>query len=580
MMLRFLFFIFLSSSIPTFSWISYSNEIPSLPEITSPTILAFSFGNKDSAACLIKKGELVAAVAEERFTRKKHDSCFPEKAIQYCLEVAGKQPIDIVVYSGIPKGRKEKIQKLFEKTTGLTHSIIYLNTHLCQAAGSYYMSGLNQAAIVSLNDDGDHTVVFGQGKDNVIHLEQCIPSPHSIGKLYTHITQFLGFKGNNHEYKVMGLASYGIMERDKNPFYSSLKKTFLFHQDGSISVNLPPFYCSETLSNLLQFPTRLESQPLSQKHKNLAASLQLVTEDAIFHILNHVQKITNEDNLCLSGDLALNGVINGKILSKTHFKTLSIQPAADSTGGVIGAAKYIQYRLDPLAPRELITHSSYGPEYSSDEILSFLENKEITYTSYSSPEEILTTAAMLLEKKNVIGWFQGRMEWGPRALGNRSILASPQYEEMKNILNAKVKQRELFRPFAPTICKEDISRFFYFDTPLPQPAQYMLCVYPIKETEHSNIPAVTHVDGTGRPQVLSEIQNPLFYKLIKQFETLTGLPILINTSFNLRGEPIVCSPEDAYHCMMGTEIDYLIIDRFLIKRTDNLKDSWIPTIND
>lgn len=601
------------------SWKPYKFTPPKLPRIQNPVILAFSCYFHDSSASIIKDGKIVAAIDEERLSRKKHDPNFPSKAIQYCLNLAKVNKVDLVVFyenpdlkwerileviqknppSAATKNKifemwqklksKEKIQETFFKETGLTNQIIFLDHHLCHAASSYFVSGFKDAAVVTIDGVGEKvTTSYGEARGNNIQLKKCICFPHSIGLLYTTLTVFLGFKANDHEYKVMGLAPYGKMDRNENKLYKKLSQVIHLNSDGSFLLDMqyfghenfdsPPY--TQDLVDLLEMEPNVREGKITPAHEELAAALQLITEDAVINLLNHVQKETQQERLCLSGGVALNSVLNGKILSHTKFKELFIQPSAGDSGTVIGAAKYLLHQLNENVPLEKMTHSYYGPAYSSDEIEKFLQEKHIVYKKFETDEEMLSDVANLLKEKSIIGWFQGNMEWGPRALGNRSILASPIYSDMRDILNAKVKHRELFRPFAPVVCIDDALKFFHCDDPIPDPTDYMLMVYPIQKEERHKIPTVTHVDGSGRLQTIRKHQNFLYYRLIKKFGEITGVPILVNTSFNIRGEPIVCSPEDAYRCMMGTEIDYLVIDKFLIKRSDNLKDSWVPKIDD
>lgn len=601
------------------SWESYSWVDPSYPKIENPTILAFSCYFHDSSACIVKDGAIVAAADEERFSRKKHDASFPKNAIAYCLEAAGVKSVDLVVFYENPDEKwarisavmqknppsealkeriyavwnelksKKKIQEALLQLTGLKNEILFLDHHLCHAASSYYVSGFDEAAVVTIDGVGERvTTSYGIGEGSSLTLQKCIHFPHSIGLLYTAITVFLGFKANDHEYKVMGLAPYGVMDKKTNPYYPKLRQVIELLDDGSFTLDMryfghesfeSPAY-SQELVDLLQLQPNQRGAAITREYENLAAALQMVTEEAVLHLLLHVHKETGLDNLCLSGGVALNSVLNGKILSSTPFKQIYIQPSAGDSGTVIGAAKYVQNKVDAKAPAEKMEHSSYGPSYSSEEIQRFLDEKKISYRKFATDEELVDEVAKLLEKKAVVGWLQGRMEWGPRALGNRSILASPLYADMQDILNEKVKHRELFRPFAPVVCADDASSFFDCDLPLPEPTDYMLMVYPIKKDMRSKIPAVTHVDGSGRLQTIREKQNPLYYRVIKRFGQLSGVPILVNTSFNIRGEAIVCTPQDAYRCMMGTEIDYLVMENFLIRRSDNLQDAWEPEIDD
>jgi carbamoyltransferase len=601
------------------TWEAYKFLKPSFPRVSNPTILAFSCYFHDSSACIIKDGKLVAAADEERFSRKKHDASFPVQAVKYCLEAADTTEVDYVVFYENPAVKWErieevllknpppreleddireiwgslksceKIQETFVGKIGLDKKIIFLDHHLCHAASSFFVSGFEKATVVTIDGVGEKvTTSYGIGEGHQLELHKCINFPHSLGLIYTAITVFLGFKANDHEYKVMGLAPYGLMNRVENKFYNKLSQVIDLKPDGSFSLDMkyfghehfgqPAFTAS--MIQLLGIEPRTRYEDVVDDHKNLAAALQMLIEDSVFHILNYIHSVTQVDNLCLAGGVALNSVLNGKILSKTPFKKIFIQPSAGDSGTVVGAAKYIQHTISPLDKVEHINHSSYGPEFTSEYIKDFLDRNEIKYEACDTFEGVIEKTAILLEGKKVIGWFQGRMEWGPRALGNRSILASPLDQDMQDVLNSKVKHRELFRPFAPVICIEDAADYFECDSPIPEPTDYMLMVYPIKEHLQSKIPAVTHVDGSGRLQTIRRHQNHLYYSLIKKFGELTKVPILVNTSFNIRGEAIVCSPEDAFRCMMGTEIDYLVIDKYIIARNDNLSFSWEPVICD
>lgn len=595
------------------TWKKYTHTPLYVGKIKNPTVLAFSAYFHDSSACIIKNGKIIAAADEERFTRKKHDANFPTQAIEYCLKEAHVDKVDAVVFYEDPDEKwkrvktmlcrnqppkemydnivslwknfksKEKIQEKFEEVTGLDNKIIFLDHHLSHVASSYFVSGFDKATVVTIDGVGEkNTTTFGYAKGNTITLKKHIEFPDSIGLLYTALTAFLEFKVNNDEYKVMGLAPYGRMDRNINHFYEKMKKLIILYPDGSYRLDMKYFghngfsgkaYTDEMVKLFNVTPREKESE-VTQAHKDLAAALQMITEDAVLALLRHAYAETKCENLCLAGGVALNSVLNGKILSSTPFKNIFIQPSAGDSGTVIGAAKYVQHMLDYHAKKEHLTHSYFGPGFTNREIKKYLDDSKIQYKEFNSTTELLKTAAKLLYDKKVIGWFQGRMEWGPRALGNRSILATPMYEEMKEVLNAKVKHRELFRPFAPVVCIDDAMEYFECDNPIPEPTDYMLMVYPIKKDKQKLIPAVTHVDGSGRLQTIRNQQNYLYYKLIKEFGKISGVPILVNTSFNIRGEPIVCTPKDAYHCMMGTEIDCLIMGKFLVYRKENLKDRW------
>jgi carbamoyltransferase len=331
---------------------------------------------------------------------------------------------------------------------------------------------------------------------------------------------------------------------------------------------------SAKLCALLGGPIRREADPMEARHQDIAAALQMVTEDAVLAMLRYARKLTGSDNVVLSGGVALNSVCNGKILAETGFKELWIQPNAGDGGNSMGVALFVQNSILGH-PRNYVLEDAYlGPGYTPETVERYLKDAGIKYTRLASPAELVSATAEMLAANQVVGWFQGRMEWGPRALGARSILSNPCSPEMKAILNEKVKHREAFRPFAPAVCAEDAEEYFECDLPVPAPADFMLMVYPIREKYRARLPAVTHVDGSGRLQTVRREQNPLYYDLIKAFGRLSGIPMLVNTSFNIRGEPIVCTPEHAYRCMMGTGIDCLVLENFLIRREDNPKDIW------
>ena len=578
-------------------------------------ILGISCFYHDSAAALLKDGIVVAAAMEERFTRKKHDTTFPINAIKYCLKsqnITINQIDHIGFYekpflkaervvaqhvhmfphsfktfvSSMPSWINEKLRvpRIIKKKLGYKRGIIFIEHHLAHAASSFYMSRFEKAAVVTVDGVGEWTTTaYGVGEGNSLKLNKEIRFPHSLGLLYSTITAYLGFSVNNSEYKVMGLAPYGEMNREKNNYYKKLKQVIDIKDDGSYRFDMDYFTYhykdrmpSEKLCTLLDGPVRKESEQLTQRHKDIAAAVQLVLEDVMTKILNHVHKETKCDYVVLAGGCALNSVYNGKILRETPFKDIWIQPDAGDAGASIGVASYIYHTiLGKKRTGHMLMQTAYlGPEYKTEEIKSFLDKNNIKYSQFSSGKEMVLKTAQLLKENKVIGWFQGRMEWGPRALGARSILANPCNPQAKELLNTKVKHREKFRPFAPVVCEDDAMKYFECDEPIPLPTDFMLMVYPVRKEWRHIIPSVTHVDGSGRLQTVRPEQNPRYYHAIKEFGKLSGVPILINTSFNIRGEPIVCSPFDAYKCMMGTEIDYLVMDTFLIKREDNPKDMW------
>jgi carbamoyltransferase len=371
------------------------------------------------------------------------------------------------------------------------------------------------------------------------------------------------------------------MDKEKNEYYKKLQKIIDLKEDGSYRLNMDYFIFhfadrmpSKKLCELLGGPVRKPKDELTQRHKDISAGLQLVYEEVLFKMLNYLAAQTKEKNLVLSGGCALNSVANGKILANTPFETIWIQPNSSDGGTSLGVCSYI-YHTILGNPRNFVLKDAYlGPEYSDKQVEDFLKANSIKYSVFKDDKELVQKTAELIHRDNVIGWFQGRMEWGPRALGSRSILSNAGNPEMVQILNLKVKHREKFRPFAPVVCEDDAMRYFDCDLPIPEPTDYMLMVYPIRGEWQSKIPAVTHVDGSGRLQTIRRDQNYLYYNLIKEFGRLSGIPILINTSFNIRGEPIVCTPFDAYKCMMGTGIDYLVINKFLIERQKNPQDMW------
>ncbi len=577
-------------------------------------ILGLSCFYHDSAAALLKDGKIVAAAQEERFTRKKHDTSFPKNAVEYCLK-SQNITIENVSYIGFyekpllkferllhqhletfPKSYKaflaslpnwfnEKLRvvKIIKKKLKYKGDILFIEHHMAHAASSFLPSPFDKAAILTVDGVGEWTTTaYGVGNKEKINLIKEITFPSSIGLLYSTITSYLGFSVNNSEYKVMGLSAYGDMNKKTNPYYLRLMSLIDLKEDGSYRFDMSYFnyhfsrdrMLSKKLCKLLDGPIRKPKEEINQRHKDIAAALQLITEEILTKILNHVYEETGCKNLAISGGVALNSVYNGKILKNTGFKNLWIQPDPGDGGTSIGAALYV-YNIILDKKRIYNFNNPYlGPNFSNDEIKNFLDTNKINYKTFLSEKELIDKTAKLIYENKVVGFFQEGMEWGPRALGARSILSNPCNIEMQNILNLKVKHREKFRPFAPAVCAEDAPKYFECDFPLQEPTDYMLMVYPIKKEWHKEIPAVTHADGSGRLQTVKKTQNPLYYRLIKEFGRLSGIPILINTSFNIRGEPIVCTPYDAYRCMMGTGIDCIVMGNFLINRKDNLQDMW------
>ncbi len=569
-------------------------------------ILGISCFYHDAAACLIKDGEIVAAAEEERFTRVKHDIRFPINAINFCLHKAGitgkdleyvgfyekpllkferllSQHIEMfpfsfkAFYQSIPSWINEKLRvhSLIKKKLGYKRKIIFVEHHLAHAASAYLVSPFKESAIFTVDGVGEWTTTaLGVAKGNDIELFKHVYFPHSLGLLYSTITAYLGFKVNNDEYKVMGLAPYG-----KPVYYEKMKKIVDVKDDGSYRMDMSYFvyhYKLRMPSNkfLKEFgAVRKKWVELEQRHKDIAASLQKLIEEILLKIINGLYKETKSENLCMAGGVALNSVANGKILRNSPFKRIYIQPAASDAGTSLGVAYYIWNTILGNKRSFVQRHAYLGASYSTEDVKEFLDKNLVKYTQLDE-KELGKIVAELIWKNKVVGWFQGAMEWGPRALGARSILSNPCNPKMKDILNIKVKHREPFRPFAPAVTIEDAHKYFECDKPIPLSADFMLMVYPVVKAQRKKIPAVVHVDGSGRLQTVRKSINELYYNVIKEFEKLSMVPIVINTSFNIRGEPIVCTPYDAYRCMMGTGIDYLVMDKFLIARKDNPRDMW------
>lgn len=576
-------------------------------------ILGISCYYHDSSAALLKDGVVVAAVEEERFTRKKHDTTFPINSIEYCLKSQNItiNEIDYIGFyekpllkferilhqhlecfpksygtflSKLPSWFNEKLRvvRTIKKKLKYKKDVLFIQHHMAHAASAFLVSPFKESAIVTVDGVGEWTTTsYGLGKENNILLMKEIKFPHSVGLLYSTITAYLGFSVNNSEYKVMGLAPYGDMNRETNPYYKKLLKVVDIKNDGSYRFDMSYFKYhfsnkmpSRKLCKLLGGPVTKRGAEMNKRHKDIAAALQLVTEDILIKILNHVHKETKSENLVMAGGVSLNSVFNGKILRSVPFKKIWIQPNSSDGGTSIGVASYIYNTILGKKRNYIMSDAYLGPSFSNNEIQNFLNKNKIKYYAFEDKNELIKKTAKLIYDNNVVGWFQDRLEWGPRALGARSILANPCNPNAQALLNEKVKHREKFRPFAPVVCDDDAPEYFNCDKPIPLPTDFMLMVYPVKEKWRKKIPSVTHVDGSGRLQTIRKNQNQLYYELIKEFGKLSGIPILINTSFNIRGEPIVCTPEDAYKCMMGTGIDYLVVGKFIIKREDNPKDIW------
>ena len=447
--------------------------------------------------------------------------------------------------------------------------IIFPEHHLSHAAYTFFSSPFKESAILTVDGVGEWTTTsFGYASDETIKLTHDIRWPHSLGLLYSAFTYYLGFKVNDGEYKLMGLASYG----EPKYFDLIMKEIIDVKDDGSFLLNMKYFsfahgkvMVNNKFCDLFGIPVRKEDSKTEKIHFDIGASIQLVLEEILLKIVNHIQKQTGQKNLCLGGGVALNGVANGRILKEGSFKEIFIPPAPGDAGSAIGCALYAYYcylknpRVVHSGDEMMPNHVYLGPQYSNDEIGKFLEFHNIPYKKYETQDLIKETAKLISEQK-VVGWYQGRMEWGPRALGNRSILGDPRSPKMKDIMNEKIKHRESFRPFAPSILEEHVSE--YFDLNMPSP--YMLLVAKVKKPDI--IPAVTHVDGTGRIQTVSRKVNPLYYDLIQEFFKITGVPVILNTSMNVRGEPIVDTPEHAFNMILKTDMDYLVMGNYMVSK--------------
>ena len=593
--------------------------------MTKPVhILGISAFYHDSAACLVRDGDIIAAGSEERFTRKKGDSSFPEHAVKFCLKQAGigTRDLDYVgfydkpfikferileTYLGVaPRGFrsflmagplwiKEKLyqDKMIREAVGedFTGPLLFAEHHESHAASAFFPSPFEEAAILTIDGVGEWaTATMGTGKGNDIHIDREIRWPDSLGLLYSAFTYYTGFKVNSGEYKVMGLAPYG------EPKYVDLiyRELINLKEDGSFTLNQKYFnylsgltMTSGAFHDLFGGPPREPESKLTQKEMDLARSIQVVCEEIMLRMARELHRITGQENLCLAGGVALNCVGNGRILREGPFKRLFIQPAAGDAGGALGVAQLIwhRYKQQPrkVTPgRDTMKGSYLGPSFTPDEIEAYLKSQNIPYEKLDRPALNNRVAACLANEK-IVGWFDGRMEFGPRALGARSILGDPRSPKMQADMNIKIKFREGFRPFAPSVLRERVSEYFELDCDSP----YMLLVAPVKKERQipmteaqrklwgidqlnvprSDLPAITHIDYSARVQTVEREVNANYYDLLKEFEKQTGCPVLVNTSFNVRGEPIVCTPADAYQCFMRTHIDYLVLGPFLLDKT-------------
>ena len=599
----------------------------------SQSILGISAYYHDSAAAVVCDGKIIAAAQEERFSRKKHDASFPAEAINYCLEAAGMQlqDIDEVVFydkplvkferlletylSYAPRGLRSFIaampvwlkEKLYLKSTlkrelselaGLDAAdlpeLLFTEHHQSHAASAFYPSPFERAAVLCLDGVGEWaTTTAWVGEGNSLKALWEIDFPHSLGLLYSAFTYYTGFKVNSGEYKLMGLAPYG------NPQYVDVIKEHLLDlkEDGSFRLDMSYFnYCtgltmtSAKFDDLFGGPPRKAESEVSQKEMDLAASIQKVTEEVVLLLGKSIREETGCEYLCLAGGVALNCVANGELLRSGIFKDIWVQPAAGDAGGALGAALAVWYdRHDgvrKVEPGDSMSGAYLGPQFNKEEIRQYLDSAGAVYEELDD-DVLMPRVADILSKENVVGWFQGRMEFGPRALGARSIIGDPRSKKMQSVMNLKIKYRESFRPFAPSVLMEEVQNYFDHDRGSP----YMLMVAPVSEqirtpmtpdedklfgidklnVSRSELPSITHVDYSARIQTVHRCTNPRYHALISAFQAKTGCGVVVNTSFNVRGEPIVCTPEDSYRCFMRTEMDYLVIENFLLHKPDQAK---------
>jgi len=590
-------------------------------------ILGVSCYYHDAAAALLQDGMLVAAAEEERFSRVKHDYGFPRNAIQFCLDQAGLEgrDLDYVVFFEKPFRKFDRIlmttlqtypqswrvfresmiswmiDKLWVGTTlqselGISKAkVLFCEHHLSHAASAYLCSPFDEAAILTVDGVGEWaTASYGVGRGNDIRLLKQTEFPHSIGLLYSAFTAFLGFEVNEGEYKVMGMAPYGVAR-----YVDKVWKLVQPNPDGSFSLDME-YFCfhystkrtysqkfvalfGEPRPTELQFFTKESGFPkyfgappgnynelcdLNQHYADIAASIQQVTEELLLGMAIHLYRETGLKQLCIAGGVGLNSVANTRILKESGFDQLYIQPAAGDSGGALGAALWAYNCLLGKPRTFTMLHASWGRNNSDAEISDFLRQNDIPFRHFENDDQLLDCVVERLIRGEVIGWSQGRFEWGPRALGNRSILADPRNPDMKDIVNAKIKFREPYRPFAPSVLAECAEK--YFDLPQAQchhPARHMLYVVPVRENHRSSLPAVTHVDGTGRLQTVFRNQSPLYYRLIERFGQATGVPVVLNTSFNLKGQPIVNTPAQAFDTFSKCGMDNLVMERFLVEKT-------------
>jgi carbamoyltransferase len=590
-------------------------------------ILGISAYYHDSAAALVRDGEIIAAAQEERFSRKKHDSRFPTNAVDYCLQAGGitAERLDYVVFYEKPLVKFERLletyiaysprgfrQFLMAMPLWLRQKLhlpremdkalkgqykgryVFVEHHESHAASAFFPSCFDQAAILTMDGVGEWTTAsFGVGKDSRIQLTNEIHFPHSLGLLYSAFTYFTGFRVNSGEYKLMGLAPYG-----EPVYYDAIRNNLIdIKPDGSFRLNMSYLpYCHKTVmtgkkfERLFDGPPRRPESALTQREMDIAASIQKVAEEVMLGAARHVYNQTRMKNLVLAGGVALNCVGNGRILREGPFENIWIQPAAGDAGGALGAALFVWYQLlgnqRKAEGGDFQRASLLGPAYDDEQVCRFLDSVGAKYHSYTDSEKLIDTAADLITQEKVVGWFQGNMEFGPRALGNRSIIGDARSEKMQSVMNRKIKFRESFRPFAPCVLREHVHDFFEMQS--EQDSPYMLLVAPLRQAKRlqvntpparlkgldklkvkrSVVPAITHVDYSARIQTVDKQRHPLLHRLMSRFNEKTGCPVIINTSFNIRGEPIVCRPRDAYNCFMATNMDVLVIENQLLYKAE------------
>jgi len=600
-------------------------------------VLGISAFYHDSAAAILKEGEIIAAAHEERFTRKKHDAGFPKKAVDFCLRQSGKSLNDMAAvafydkpflkferlletyYAFAPQGLASFIasmpvwmkEKLFLRKLILDEfkeiedydrkkiKLLFPEHHLSHAASAFYPSNMKEAAILTIDGVGEwSTASICHGEDNKIKILKELHFPHSVGLLYSAFTYYLGFRVNSGEYKLMGLAPYGNPQSLRVAKYRNtiLNELIDVKEDGSVWLNQKYFNYAvgltmakdEAWEKLFGVKKRHPEGEMTQPHCDLALAIQQVTEEIVLKMARHAKQLTNSENLCMAGGVALNCVANGKLLKQNIFRNIYIQPAAGDAGGALGAA-YSAWHIQMNQPRiydgsyDLMQGAYLGPAYSRQDVEYISKKYDAPCTHYEDEDSLCNAVARLISEGRVVGWHQGRSEWGPRALGNRSILADPRNTEMQKRLNLKIKYRESFRPFAPAVLEEEMDKYFE----LTQVSPYMLLIgdvkkelrKPLPENYHelplreklyyvrSLLPAITHLDFSARVQTVSKATNPLFHKLITAFKKISGFGVIVNTSYNVRGEPIVNSPEDAYRCFINTEMDFLVIGNYVFDKS-------------